>query len=270
MNTSSPPVRGAHVAHRAFTFIVMGLLAACSDTPLQPTAPSFSLAGSGASHYEFVNGGYTWAAAKAAAEAQGGHLAIITSAGEQAQLIELATGNGLAANQYWIGGYHPGDGSAVCGWYWLDGAPIPVDRAGTCFNDGYSNWHPVNPSGDLHGMSFLWYPWDEGQRGQWNDAPETYSFGYVVEFEAAQVLENLATTVTSLLSSGAIPATAAAPLRASLDAVGKALQNGNTQAALGALGAFDNKVDALLKSGKITADTAAEFAFLSALVRAAL
>jgi hypothetical protein len=187
MPIRTAPTRAPRGARRIVAVSLLAL-AACSD---QPTAPALALDDSGAlatlqssqsNDYEFVTGSYTWEESKRGAEAKGGHLAIITSAEEQAQLVHLATAIGLVANQYWMGGSHAG-GSALCGWYWLDGTRVPVNRAGACFNSGYSNWQVHNPSGDTGGLTFLWHPSDPLQRGTWNDSYRYGRYGYLVEYK---------------------------------------------------------------------------------------
>lgn len=77
--------------------------------------------------------GMTWPEAKAYAEAQGGYLAVITSAEEQAFVQSLiAKGE---KNQYWLGGYRNGSTFA-----WVTGEPF-----------SYTNWTAASPTTTARG-----------------------------------------------------------------------------------------------------------------------
>ena len=84
----------------------------------------------------------------------------------------------------------------------------------------------------------------------------------VTVLSAAQASEAVAEQIQEML-----PANDAKPLVESLNGVAAALASGNVTAAQGKLGAFDNKTDALLRSGKIDAATHAQLKELSRRIR---
>ena len=66
--------------------------------------------------YQIIEGNFTWHEAKADAEARGGHLATITSEGEQAIINELLPDNDTSL--YWMGG---ADETEEGVWEWITG-----------------------------------------------------------------------------------------------------------------------------------------------------
>lgn len=107
------------------------------------------------SNYELVNAGgaITWAAAKAAAEAAGGHLATITSPGEQARIAQQL--GGTVANNAWIGAT---DEASEGQFRWITGEAFL-----------YANWNtgePNNAGGNEDYVHLL-----NGTNGLWNDVP---------------------------------------------------------------------------------------------------
>ena len=109
--------------------------------------------------YEVVDEGMTWPAAKAYAEERGGHLAVITSAEEEA-FVEQLIADG-EKNQYWLGGYREGSG-----FQWVTGEAF-----------GYTNWDKNQPDHnrgveDYVQLQRIANPHVGGSRSMtWNDAP---------------------------------------------------------------------------------------------------
>ena len=148
-----------------------------------------------ASHtYQIVKTAMTWAAAKAWAEGQGGHLAYITSANENQALVsmtQLTTGldmapsasDGGGARYLWLGG---SDGAVEGTWRWGDG---------TLVTSGYSNWgagalgvEPDDYGGVQDAMAFGLQSWPQPSGGigvayKWNDVNPANSLYSVVEWD---------------------------------------------------------------------------------------
>ena len=78
----------------------------------------------------------------------------------------------------------------------------------------------------------------------------------VTVLSPAQGAQQLIGSVSTLTSAGSIASTDAKVLTGMVQSAQAAIERGNTQAALGKLGAFDNKVGALENSGRITTATA--------------
>jgi Ca2+-binding RTX toxin-like protein len=144
--------------------------------------------------YQIVKTAMTWAAAKAWAESQGGHLAYVTSATENQALVsmvQLTTGLDLApsaadgggARYLWLGG---SDADVEGTWRWGDG---------TLVTSGYSNWgagalgvEPDNYGGVQDSMAFGLQSWPQPSGGigtafKWNDINPTNSLYFVVEWD---------------------------------------------------------------------------------------
>ena len=144
--------------------------------------------------YQIVKTAMTWAAAKAWAESQGGHLAYITSAAENQALVsmtQLETGLDLApsaadgggARYLWLGG---SDADVEGTWRWGDG---------TLVSSGYSNWgagalgvEPDNYGGVQDAMAFGLQSWPQPSGGigtafKWNDVNPANSLYFVVEWD---------------------------------------------------------------------------------------
>ena len=126
--------------------------------------------------------GITWQEAEADAVARGGHLASISSAGENAFVFALVG----SRPEYWypntfncqigpfIGGHQP-DGSPEPngGWQWTDGTPFT-----------YTNWYPGEPnnSGNLEKYAHL-FNCGGPPASLWNDvSPPVTALGYIVEY----------------------------------------------------------------------------------------
>jgi hypothetical protein len=103
----------------------------------------------GSRRYKFVPGTITWPAAKAAAEAQGGHLVTITSQAEQDLILSLNI-----TNNFWIGLKRSDKG-----WGWITGEPVtftlwaPGQPAAGGEGDVAAAGHP--PGGHLWNDVFL-------------------------------------------------------------------------------------------------------------------
>ncbi len=146
-------------------------------------------------HYYLVidNPAY-WSTAKEDCESRGGHLATITSQGEQDFIARLIENNGSQYN-YWIGGTDEGQEGT---WTWITGEPWT-----------YSNWYKNQPdNGDINkerggegDHNYLqigcgsdedirymkwWDMSDTGVSSNFTDYPnykDTQYFGYVCEWE---------------------------------------------------------------------------------------
>lgn len=104
----------------------------------------------GHSYYIFHNEDYTWEDAENYCESMGGHLATITSAGENSFLFQCLSKSGLTKSAY-FGLFRIGDN-----WKWVTGEEV-----------SYTNWHSGEPSKgykEEHGMYFYQFNNDT-----WND-----------------------------------------------------------------------------------------------------
>jgi putative hemolysin len=133
--------------------------------------------------YRRIDQSKTWTEAKAYCETLGGHLATVTSAGEQAAVYNLVSGGDK--NVYWIGGYRLNSD-----WLWVTGEQWE-----------YTNWAPGEPNNTVGGVSangvedslhiYRISEPDTNTIGKWNDMPNTgylnfYSLeyaGFVCEWE---------------------------------------------------------------------------------------
>jgi hypothetical protein len=106
-----------------------------------------------------------WDAARAAAEAMGGHLVTITSAAENAFVQPMLIDGYF--NVYLLGGYRVGSE-----WHWVTGEPWD-----------YTNWYGGEPN-NANGNEYYLASWVTP--GTWNDVWSTYEgSGYIVEWDAA-------------------------------------------------------------------------------------
>lgn len=87
--------------------------------------------------YELVDEGMTWTEAKNYAESQGGYLAVITSAEEEAFVESLVKAG--SKNQYWLGGYRSGSN-----WNWVNGETF-----------SYTKWDKGEPNDYQSSESYL-------------------------------------------------------------------------------------------------------------------
>jgi len=127
----------------------------------------------------------TWSQASAAAGVAGGHLAVITSAAEQAFVQQLLGDVAAPAGSYWIGLQKSGGGFG-----WTTGEPL-----------NYTNWlagQPDDNGGSETVGAILWSQTGDsaaGAPGTWNDLPDPYTAddsiyedlnngGYIVERSA--------------------------------------------------------------------------------------
>ncbi len=133
-------------------------------------------------YYEFIDGAFSQSAAEAAASSsmymgEQGYLATITSADEQAFLVN----NWIASQgEFWIGG---SDAANEGQWTWVTGP-----ETGTVFYQGttltYSAWANGEPNDFIAGEDYLVFGWDAA--GRWNDLgiPQfpNWTAGYIVEY----------------------------------------------------------------------------------------
>jgi len=126
--------------------------------------------------YQLWSDNLPWATAEADAAADGGYLAVLTTAAETTAVYNGLIGNsfftqpGGEANQAWLGGY-TADGSGHTtdpnDWAWVTG------EAWTAFDAG--NFAPDEPNGDSEGLTMNRYG-----TSQWNDEG-TLVGGFIVE-----------------------------------------------------------------------------------------
>jgi hypothetical protein len=130
----------------------------------------------GSQVYQLWSGNLPWATAEADAVADGGYLAVLTSAAQTAAVYNGLIGNdfftqpGGEANQAWLGGYTAdGSGSTTDpnNWAWVTGAPWNAFDAG--------NFAAGEPNGDSEGLAINRYGTD-----QWNDEGGLVG-GFIVE-----------------------------------------------------------------------------------------
>jgi hypothetical protein len=148
-----------------------------------------------AHYYEFVSGAVPWTAADAEAKLRGGYLATITSAAENAFILEKF-GTGSANEFAWVGGVELRDDDV---WTWFAGP-----EAGRQFSmrstptppDDYANWGGVEPNDNKPFEDFLMFNIGATLAGiapgQWADASPTPSSadpvkGYIVEYGGIEV-----------------------------------------------------------------------------------
>ena len=143
-------------------------------------------AGGNGHFYEAISvpDGITWSNAQDVAISRGGHLAAITSPGENAFVYSLASNNpALWVRQGswgwgpWLGG-HQAAGSAEPdgGWYWVTGEPF-----------AFTNWGAsLNNTGDDED-SIQFYGQGTSTGALWNDLSSTniqFVRGYIIEYES--------------------------------------------------------------------------------------
>jgi PEP-CTERM motif-containing protein len=147
--------------------------------------------------YEALPGTTTWDAAFAAAAARihmgmPGHLATITSAGENLFISALSPNPGFAAGPFILGGFQdPGATTFDGGWNWVTAEPFD-----------YTNWNPFGVqepndgddgseavgTGDEDKLHFRGDFFVNADGLTWNDYPGGITGGYVVEYEAITVI----------------------------------------------------------------------------------
>ena len=154
--------------------------------------------------------GMNWAEAKEYCEKLGGHLAVITSASEEA-IIERLTAPGKR-NNYWLGGTV--DGNKIC---WVTGEPV-----------SYTHWAPYQPD-NTEETRLMIYRVNNPCVGpatmlQWNDIrPDgsfpgqpffgSQNFGFICEWESGAKIRNLDGEICTVSIGGGVPTALTAPLR---------------------------------------------------------
>jgi len=149
--------------------------------PASAAVVEWTVASGGNGHfYERVETPVDFATARAAALASthnglSGYLVTITSAAENAFLVNLAGGIGWSSGS---------DAAQEGAWRWLDGP-----EAGTAFwIDGvtqtYAAWGPGEPN-TFAGIQEDFMAIKFGQQSAWNDLPFNSGQGYYVEYSAA-------------------------------------------------------------------------------------
>lgn len=164
--------------------------------------------------YLFVQEAMTWADAQAYAQSQGGNLAIVNSAAENAFIFTnastafasyissqsssatLVSNDGGSGAYAWLGG---NDIAQEGVWKWVDDTVIRLDRQANSATNTYANWgtnvamnfsEPDN-SGNQDALAMGLIAWPNavynagftlGVAGQWNDIAETNLMPFVVEF----------------------------------------------------------------------------------------
>ena len=114
--------------------------------------------------YASSTGAHDWAEARQLCQAQGGHLATITSRWENNFLVQTFNTD----RRLWLGGT---DDTASGQWEWITGERW-----------GFTNWNPGEPNNSGGGEFFLQY--DQG--GKWNDEGHpggSHHFGFLCEWE---------------------------------------------------------------------------------------
>lgn len=149
--------RGGIVPSR---FVIQDFAAEVGGTSLTPKQRRF----------HEITGSFTWAQADADARRRGGHLAVITSAAENQEMLAALPANpGLDA--VWIGGTDEGTEGQ---WRWITGESFV-----------FQNWNggePNNFAGVEHRLMLYRFA---GGNGLWNDASgNTLLAGYVLEIES--------------------------------------------------------------------------------------
>lgn len=109
-------------------------------------------------YYLLIKGDYTWEQAKTYCEGLGGHLATITSQGEDDICFQLYKSSGVKA--CWLGA---SDATLEGVWKWITDEPW-----------SYSNWGRSEPNGGT-GENVLNY-YGDYSAGRWNDSPAHGSF----------------------------------------------------------------------------------------------
>jgi hypothetical protein len=124
----------------------------------------------------------SWTQAQQAAEAAGGYLATITSAEENAAVMQWANydlywkisgGSNIGP---WLGGYQiSGSAEPAGGWAWITGEPFI-----------YTNWDLNVPDNEGGHQDYLHFGYSTPRNGKWNDLEENGKglvYSYVVEYE---------------------------------------------------------------------------------------
>jgi hypothetical protein len=144
--------------------------------------------------FSVVEGNFSWRQARAAAEAQGGHLATFTSQAEW-ELAKAVVGQ----RSLWIGAYQ-GENRVepAGGWLWVTGEPW-----------GFTAWGPGEPNnvGSEDFAHLLYTPMVNSPT--WNDASENsfYARSYLLEMPSAELNQALTFTIVTAPSNGSLSGT---------------------------------------------------------------
>ncbi|MEP5732053.1 MAG: VCBS domain-containing protein [Sulfitobacter sp.] len=172
--------------------------ASAGTPPPGPGWVQWSEADGGNDHfYQYVNAQTNWADAREDAALRGGHLATITSAGEQAFIDNLPSPTGVG----WLGA---SDAGVEDQWIWVDGPEAGQQFwQGTSFGSpiggAFENWATGEP---LAGNALTEDALHTFGDGTWNDISEFISLaGYFLEFSGPPVVTgSIAGDVTDIES----------------------------------------------------------------------
>ncbi len=134
----------------AIVSLAIASVGAAAFAPQAQAAPVPILA-IGNHHYFYTTSATTWSNAEAEAVADGGHLAAITSAGENAALVAAFGGT----ERLWIG---LTDAASLFTFVWTSGEAFV-----------YSNWSPGEPNNGNGQETVVAFNWSAP--GNWNDLP---------------------------------------------------------------------------------------------------
>jgi Ca2+-binding RTX toxin-like protein len=160
---------------------------------------SFGMAGN--SFYQVITGSYTYAQAVAAAAAitmngVAGHLVVIASAAEQADINNLLTTLG-STGQFWAGG---SDSATEGSWNWTAGPENTgtfSDNSGAAQNNLFTYWQGGAPADTTHAEDYTAV--NASNSGYWTANAGTATFGYIVEWDGVSFS---ADTSTDSLTGG--------------------------------------------------------------------
>ena len=124
--------------------------------------------------YEIVPGAFTWAEAKAHAEAKGGHLATITSEAEW-QAIKTVVGPAVTTSNLWLGGTDEGSENR---WRWITGEKWNFSKWGRTLGNGQE---PNGGTSENYLNLFLAGYVDRSNGFVWNDWGSSGRCGYLFE-----------------------------------------------------------------------------------------
>jgi hypothetical protein len=163
--TSSPSARGPRAAALSALASAAALLAGAPVASASPVTWNTGDGANGNTYDVIVNNSISWDAARAAAQASGGDLAVIDSAQEQSFVESVLTTNVAATGSYWIGVREAAEGV----WQDANGKGL-----------AYTNWSPGEPDNAAGVENVAAILWTNGatadaaqaaRKGRWNDAP---------------------------------------------------------------------------------------------------